>query len=54
MKTSFLKRARGFRFAFGGQVYDFKVVNILEDRVELECNGVIITKKIPESFFKTE
>lgn len=48
------EKGQGFRFAFGGQVYNFKVVNILEDRVELECNGVIITKKIPESSYKAE
>ena len=38
---------------FRGQVYNFKVVNILENKVELECNGAIITKKIPD-IIKTE
>lgn len=46
-----LEKGQSFRFVFHGQPYDFRVVNILEDRVELECNGIIVTKKIPESFF---
>jgi hypothetical protein len=49
-----LEKGQSLRFVFRDQAYDFKVVNILEDRVELECNGVIITKKIPELLFKTE
>jgi hypothetical protein len=49
-----LEKNQSFRFVFRGQAYDFKVVNILENRVELECNGVIITKKIPEILFKNE
>ena len=49
-----LEKGQSFRFVFRGQAYDFKVVNILENRVELECNGIIITKKIPELLFKNE
>jgi hypothetical protein len=46
-----LEKGQSFRFVFHDQVYNFKVVNILEDRVELECNGIIIIKKMPESSF---
>jgi hypothetical protein len=48
-----LEKGQSLRFVFRGQVYDFKVVNILENKVELEYNGIIITKKIPE-VLKTE
>jgi hypothetical protein len=43
-----LEKGQSFKFMFRGQAYIFKVVNILADRVELECNGVTITKKIPD------
>lgn len=42
-----LEKNQSFKFTFGGRVYNFRVVNILEDRVELECDGAIVTKKIP-------
>ncbi len=45
-----LEEGQSLRYVFRGQVYDFKVVKILENKVELDCNGVIITKKIPEIF----
>jgi hypothetical protein len=54
IEDKLLEKGQSLKFAFGGQIYEFKVVNILEDRVELECNGTIVTKKIPESVFKTE
>jgi hypothetical protein len=44
------EKGQSFRFIFRGQTYRFKVLDILEDRVELDCNGIIITKKIPQSF----
>jgi hypothetical protein len=49
-----LEKGQSFRFMFNDQTYVFKVVNIMENGVELECNGIIITKKIPELLFKTE
>jgi len=49
-----LEKGQSFRFMFHDQTYVFKVVNILENGVELECNGITITKKIPELLFKTE
>jgi len=48
-----LEKGQSLQFVFRGQVYNFKVVNILENKVELECNGAIITKKIPD-IIKTE
>jgi hypothetical protein len=50
IEDKLFEKNQSFRFVFDGQIYDFKVINIFEDKVELECNGVIITKKIPESF----
>jgi hypothetical protein len=41
---------QSFRFMFNGQVYHFKVLKIFEDQIELDCNGTIITKKIPQPF----
>ncbi|MDD5010870.1 MAG: hypothetical protein PHQ00_01975 [Phycisphaerae bacterium] len=41
---------QSFRFMFREQVYNFKVLKIFEDRIELDCNGIIITKKIPQPF----
>lgn len=43
-----------YRFIFHNKTYDFKIKNIFEDKIELECNGTIITKKIPESHLETE
>ncbi len=54
IEDKLLEKGQSFRFVFHNQVYNFKVVNILGDKVELECNGIIITKKIPEASFRTE
>ncbi|MGA2915081.1 MAG: hypothetical protein ABSE89_03550 [Sedimentisphaerales bacterium] len=54
IEDNLLEVGQGFKFVYHGRVYNFKVVKILEDRVELECNGTIVTKKIPESLFKAE
>jgi hypothetical protein len=48
------EKGQSFKFMFRGQAYVFKVVNILDNKVELECNGVTITKKIPDILLKTE
>ncbi|MGB8227088.1 MAG: hypothetical protein WCE45_09555 [Sedimentisphaerales bacterium] len=54
IEDKLLEKGQSLKFVFGDQIYEFKVVNILGDRVELECNGIIVTKKIPESVLKTE
>ena len=48
-----LEKGQIYRFVFHDKVYNFKVVNILADRVMLECNGIIITKIMPESSFSS-
>jgi hypothetical protein len=54
IEDKLLEKGQSLKFVFGDKIYEFKVVNILEDKVELECNGIIVTKKIPESVLKTE
>lgn len=54
IEDKLLEDGQSFRFIFHDQSYEFKVVKIHSSKVELECNGVIITKKIPESLFKSE
>ncbi len=54
IEDNLVEPGQSFKFVFHDKVYNFKVVNILEDRVELECNGTIVVKKIPESVFKEE
>lgn len=49
-----LEEGQSFKFVFHDENYVFKVVKIYENKVELECNGIIITKKIPESLFIPE
>lgn len=49
-----LEEGQSFKFIFHDQTYKFRVVNISENKVELECNGTVITKKIPESFVRPE
>lgn len=43
-----LEKGQSFKFTFRDQVYDFNVVNIQENKVELECSGIVVTKKIPD------
>lgn len=50
IENRLFEKGQSFRFKFDGQVYRFKVTDILADRVELDCNGIIITKKIPQPF----
>jgi hypothetical protein len=54
IEDKLLEKGQSFKFVFYGEVYEFKVINIMEDGVELECDGVIVTKKIPESFLKAD
>ena len=54
IEDKLLEEGQSFKFIFHDQNYEFKVVKIGGNKVELQCNGVIITKKIPESLFKSE
>jgi hypothetical protein len=50
IENRLFEKGDSFRFMFNGQIYQFKILNILEDKVVLDCNGIIITKKIPQPF----
>ncbi|MDD5460001.1 MAG: hypothetical protein PHF37_11485 [Phycisphaerae bacterium] len=50
MEDKLLEQGQSFKFESCGKVYEFTVVSIMENGVVLECNGITITKKIPESF----
>jgi hypothetical protein len=54
IEDKLLEEGQSFKFVFHDENYIFKVVKIYENKVELECNGVIVTKKIPESLFIPE
>lgn len=54
IEDKLLEEGQSFKFVFHDESYVFKVVRIYENKVELECDGVIITKKIPESLFMPE
>jgi hypothetical protein len=54
IEDKLLEEGQSLAFVFYGRVYEFKVINIKKDRVELECSGVVVTKKIPESFLQTD
>jgi hypothetical protein len=54
IEDKLLEEGQSFKFIFHDENYFFKVVKIYENKVELECNGVIITKKIPESLVMPE
>jgi hypothetical protein len=49
IEDKLLEEGQSFRFVFHDQNYEFKVVKIHNSKVELECNGAIIIKRIPES-----
>jgi hypothetical protein len=49
IEDKLLEEGQSFRFVFHDQNYEFKVVKIHSSKVELECNGAIIIKGIPES-----
>lgn len=49
IEDKLLEEGQSFRFVFHDQNYEFKVVKIHNSKVELECNGAIIIKSIPES-----
>lgn len=49
IEDKLLEEGQSFRFVFHDQNYQFKVVKIHNSKVELECNGAIIIKRIPES-----
>ena len=50
IESRLFEKGQSFRYRFGGQIYSFKIINILEDRIELECNGTIISKKISRTY----
>ena len=50
IEDKLLEVGQSFKFLLHERVYVFKVVNIYQTKVELECNGIIVTKKIPDSF----
>ena len=54
IEDKLLEEGQSFRFIFHDQSYEFKIVKIYDSKVELECNGAIITKKIPESSSRSE
>lgn len=49
IEDKLLEEGQSFRFIFHEQDYEFKVVKIHSSKVELECNGAVIIKRIPES-----
>ncbi|MBN1788325.1 MAG: hypothetical protein JW806_08015 [Sedimentisphaerales bacterium] len=49
-----LEEGQSFEFNSFGKIYEFKVVKIMDNGVELECDGVTVTKKIPEPFMQAE
>ncbi|MFA6186947.1 MAG: hypothetical protein WC770_07040 [Phycisphaerae bacterium] len=49
IEDKLLEEGQSFKFVFHDQNYEFKVVKIHSSKVELECNGAILTKRIPES-----
>lgn len=50
IEDKLLEEGQSFKFESYGKIYEFKVLSIMENGVVLECNGITITKKIPESF----
>ena len=54
IENHLLSKGQSFNFKFNGQKYKFVVINIHEDRVELNCKGVTVTKKMPQSSMVTE
>lgn len=50
IENRLFEKGDNFRFMFNGQIYQFKILDILEDKVVFDCNGTIITKKIPQPF----
>ncbi len=50
IENKLFEKGQSFKYMFHGQIYRFKILNILEDRVELDCNGIMITRKIPQPF----
>ncbi len=54
IEDKLLEEGQSFKFESYGEIYEFKVINIMENGVELECNGITITKKIPEPFLQAE
>jgi hypothetical protein len=54
IEDKLLEEGQSFKFVFHDQNYEFKVVKIHSSKVELECNGAIITKRIPESSSRSE
>ena len=45
-----LETGQSFDYTFHEKIYRFRVSKITADRVELDCNGIIITKIIPQPF----
>jgi hypothetical protein len=45
-----LETGQSFDYTFHEKIYRFKVSKITADKVELDCNGIIITKRIPQPF----
>lgn len=45
-----LETGQSFDYTFHDKIYRFRVSKITADRVELDCNGIIITKIIPQPF----
>lgn len=54
IEDKLLEEGQSFKFESYGKVYEFKVVSIMENGVALECNGITVTKKIPEPFSQAE
>jgi hypothetical protein len=49
-----LEKGQSFNFTYHGEIYRFKILNITADKVELDSNGIIFTKRIPQPFLGTE
>jgi hypothetical protein len=45
-----LETGQSFDYTFHEKIYRFRVSNITADKVELDCNGITIIKRIPQPF----
>jgi hypothetical protein len=54
IEDKLLEEGQSFRFVFHEQGYEFKVIKIYDNKVDLECNGIKVTKKIPELSSRSE
>jgi len=51
MEDKLLAKGDSFNYEFQGKTHKFTVVDIYKNKVELECNGVVVFKKMPQQPF---